>query len=182
MNSSGFKGRMTGFPLGMPMAHVQKDCFVYSFHVLPLHILVRDVDPSMWTKEFPNHYKYIEKFCVGVQKETKEPPDVFGKLSLTASWPEHRVPVSPLARLQTNTHSRTDQVAQLSQVQLCLCSLGNYGKYYCSLLPLTLLCWCTYSSLENQASGRSSPTQSGANWAREIPAAPDDLVHCCYAE
>lgn len=31
---------------------------------------------------------------------------------------------------------QTDQVAQLSQVRICLCSLGNYGKYYCSLLLL----------------------------------------------
>lgn len=43
---------------------------------------------------------------------------------------------------------RHDQVAQLSQVHMCLCSLGNYGKYYCSLLPLTELSALTQGTKE----------------------------------
>lgn len=43
---------------------------------------------------------------------------------------------------------RHDQVAQLSQVHMCLCSPGNYGKYYCSLLPLTELSALTRGTRE----------------------------------
>lgn len=62
---------------------------------------------------------------MGARKDRREPPDVFGR-------PHHDLSMGLLQHHQL----QTDQVAQLSQVRICLCSLGNYGKYYCSLLLL----------------------------------------------
>lgn len=71
-------------------------------------------------------------FVLDLRRETKELPAIVGELKLNVCWPEC------WGWLQRPT-CRHDQVAQLSQVHVCLCSLGNYGKYYCSLLPLTEL-------------------------------------------
>lgn len=80
----------------------------------------------------PNHRKHTDSICVGARRKTKEPPAIVGKLKLTACWPGSCRSGS-MADLQTWPGS------SLSQVHICLCSLGNYGKYYCSLLPLTEL-------------------------------------------
>lgn len=80
----------------------------------------------------PNHRKHTDSICVGARRKTKEPPAIVGKLKLTACWPGSCSSGS-MADLQTWPG------ISLSQVHICLCSLGNYGKYYCSLLPLTEL-------------------------------------------
>ena len=76
------------------------------------------------------------------------------------------------SRIQTNTRNTSDQVGRLSQVQLFLRSLGNYGKYYCRLLPLTPLLlvdkvWKTK---------RAAKTRSERETKRKIPAAPNDFL------
>lgn len=77
-------------------------------------------------------------------------------------------------RIQTYTYtrSRTDQVGRLSQVQLFLRSLGNYGKYYCRLLPLTLL-FLVHKVWKTK---RAAKTRSEWETEGEIPAAPNDFI------
>lgn len=96
--------------------NIEKEHFVYSFWCLKI-------------------IKTTSRALGGTPKRNKDLPNSFG-------WPP-LVTWATVAVATPALHSRSNQVAQLSQVQLCLCSLGNYGKYYCSLSPW----FCSVSEL-----------------------------------
>lgn len=84
------------------------------------------------------------------------------------TWPHHDLSTWLQNHHQRRITNQLSQVAQLCQVQLCLCSLLKYGKYYCSLLPLTLLCWCIYSSFgEPRKWPKLTPTDWGQMTERD---------------
>lgn len=90
----------------------------------------------------PNHRRRTDGICVGARRKTKEPPAIVGKTKADRALTRFLQ-----QRLQRGRPAdQQDQVAQLSQVLMCLCSLGNYDKYYCSLLPLTELSAVTWGT------------------------------------
>lgn len=102
------------------------------------------------------------KFVWEPEKTGENPPDVFGR-------PHHDLSTGLLQHHQL----QTDQVVQLSQVRICLCSLGNYGKYYCSLLllhcalllvPLSLDKWPKLIHTEWDQLGKKEGDPSGTRW------------------
>lgn len=104
--------------------------FFYFCHVLCLY---EHEITSQCAKPSPEHGQHLcwsptrDKGTTCYCWKTKADRVLTWALRVTAAWPT----------------CRHDQVAQLSQVHMCLCSLCNYGKYYCSLLPLTELCALT---------------------------------------